>query len=107
MSDLSMSITWLQNLRPTRVPQNTKVQLLYTGSTALFVFGAKCKDNLGVKTSDWKQMCVKLSVTSVISLLILLLLAGILLAYYCEFRLHLIFQHSRYSPPPLGCSPQS
>ncbi|TWW77588.1 transmembrane protease serine 2-like isoform X2 [Takifugu flavidus] len=34
------------------------------------------------KHKDWKQMCVKRSVTSVISLLILLLLAGILLAYY-------------------------
>ena len=38
--------------------------------------------------SDLKQRCVKFTVVAVICLLLLLLLVGILLAYYCECRLH-------------------
>jgi len=34
-----------------------------------------------------KQRCVKFTVVAVISLLLLLLLAGILLGYYCERRI--------------------
>uniref|UniRef100_A0A4W6CSJ8 Transmembrane serine protease 2 n=1 Tax=Lates calcarifer TaxID=8187 RepID=A0A4W6CSJ8_LATCA len=58
--------------------------------------------------SDVKQRCVKFTVAAVISLLILLLLAGILLAYYCECRIYpcsnfnltyMLYIHTRAFPP--------
>lgn len=47
---------------------------------------------------DWEQRCAKRTVTSVISLLILLLLAGILLAYYCEWGPRPLRQRSCGTP---------
>lgn len=41
-----------------------------------------------VVLSDVKQRCVKFTVAAAICLLVLLLLAGILLAYYCECRIY-------------------
>lgn len=44
-------------------------------------------DLVCVVIPDVKQRCLKFTVAAVISLLLLLLLAGILLAYYCECSL--------------------
>lgn len=40
--------------------------------------------------SDFKHRCIKFTVAAVISLLLLLLVAGVLLAYYCKWRIYLV-----------------
>lgn len=46
---------------------------------------------------DVKQRCVKFTVAAVICLLLLLLVAGVLLAYYCECRIYPHCNNSRYN----------